>query len=271
VLTPKELMSFAQEKKLTLFSITDHDTISGTIIAKEMSEDYPFSFLTGLELSSRYENEKIEILGYNFDSLNSRFNQQLESLQKARRKRVHKVIERLAEVGVVLNYEEILDQIGEGVSAGRPHFARALVKKGIVKDIREAFDVYLAKGKPGYVPRETIEPKEAIKLIHSAKGTAVLPHPLIVASGDLQKLNYYLELLLEWGLEGIEVYYNYEYHCPKLSKSIVERGMKLLIDFCKKNELLMTGGSDFHHQREIFGEVAIPKNEIHKLIKHFTS
>jgi predicted metal-dependent phosphoesterase TrpH len=270
-LTPIELLEFAQQRKLTLFSITDHDTIAGSNEAKEMCEEFSYTFLTGLELSSRYEGQKIEILGYNFDSLNSKFNQQLISLQQARRMRVYKVIEQLAEVDVEISYEDILEQIGDGVSAGRPHFARALIKKGIVKNTREAFDIYLAEGKPGYVPRETIEPKEAIRLIHSAQGTAILPHPLIVASGDLEKLKYYLSLLLDWGLDGIEVYYNYEYHCPHMLQSTIDQGMIILKDFCKKNELLMTGGSDFHHQREIFGEVSVPEREIQRLMKHFTS
>ena len=270
VLTPVELLNFAKEKELTLFSITDHDTISGTIEAKELSGEYPFRFITGLELSSRYKGRKIEILGYNFSTLDVRFNQQLENLQEARKNRINKVIAKLAEVDVKITYEDILEQIGDGVSAGRPHFARALVKKGLVKDTREAFDVYLGEGKPGYVPRETIEPKEAIKLIQSANGTAILPHPLLVESDDLEKLEYYLNLLLEWGLEGIEVYYNYEFHSPHLSSKTVKNGIDFLIKYCKNHNLLMTGGSDFHHQMKIFGEVAIPENQIERIVKHFS-
>jgi predicted metal-dependent phosphoesterase TrpH len=270
VLTPEELMNFAKEKKLTLFSLTDHDTIGGTLKAKEMSNEFPFIFLTGLELSSRYQGQKIEVLGYNFDGLNKGFNQQLKTLQDARKQRIHKVIAKLEEVDVAITYEDIMEQIGEGVSAGRPHFARALVMKGLVKDTREAFDVYLGEGKPGYVPRKTIEPKEAIRLIHSAKGTAILPHPLLISSGDLEKLKQYLSLLLEWGLEGIEISYNYKYHCPNLSRKTVMDGIDFLTDFCKNNDLLMTGGSDFHHQREIFGEVEVPEEQIERIIDHFS-
>ncbi|MCE7741383.1 MAG: PHP domain-containing protein [Candidatus Heimdallarchaeota archaeon] len=254
-----------------MFSITDHDTINGTLIAQEMSSDFPFVYLTGIELSSRYEKKKVEVLGYNFDILDNTFNQQLKSLQNARKLRIYKVISNLANIGIEISYEDIMKQIGEGVSAGRPHFARALVEKGQVSDLREAFDKYLGEGKPGYVPRETIEPKKAIRLIHSASGTAILPHPLLVEAEDLQKLEYYLDLLLTWGLEGIEVYYNYKYHCPHLSEKTIRNGIVFLENYCKKNNLLMTGGSDFHQHKPIFGEVNVPEEEIEKLFKHFTS
>ncbi len=270
IYSPKELLYFAQQKKLTMFSITDHDTISGTIEAKEMSKDFPFIFLTGIELSSRYEKKKIEVLGYNFDTLNSNFNKQLLSLQEARKQRINKVIAKLTEIGIDISHEEIMEQIGDGVSAGRPHFARALVHKGYVTDLREAFENYLGEGKPGYVRRETIEPREAIRLIHSADGTAILPHPLLVEADDLEILEYYLDLLLDWGLEGIEVYYNYKYHCPHLSEKTVNNGIRFLEKYCRKNSLFKSGGSDFHHHKPIFGEVSVPEEEIIRLVKHFT-
>ncbi len=270
VFSPQELLSFAQQKELTIFSITDHDTIDGTNIAKEQSEEFSFMYLTGIELSSRYEKQKIEILGYNFDVLHKNFNQKLKLLQMARKQRIHKVIARLEEIDIDITYEDIMKQIGEGVSAGRPHFARALVENGHVKTVKEAFEKYLGVGKPGYVRRETIEPEEAIKIIHSAKGTTILPHPLLVEVEDIEKLEYYLNLLLSWGLEGIEVYYNYSYHCPHLSERTVKNGILFLEKFCKKNDLLMTGGSDLHDHKAIFGEVKIPEDEIQKLIQHFT-
>ena len=69
IFTPLELLHFAKESDLDLFSITDHDTLSGTLKAKEMSADFPFTYITGIEISSRYEKQKIEVLGYNFDAL----------------------------------------------------------------------------------------------------------------------------------------------------------------------------------------------------------
>lgn len=192
-------------------------------------------------------------------------------LQEARKKRIHKIISKLTEIGLEISYEDILDQIGEGVSAGRPHCARVLVAKGYVNSVSEAFDKYLGEGKPGYVKRETIEPKEAMSLIHSAKGTAVLPHPLLVEDTNLEKLRYYLDLLLEWGLEGIEIYYNYKYHCPFISDNKVKRGVRFLKEYCRKHDLLMTGGSDFHQYKPIFGNIAVPEDDIKKLLEHFTS
>ena len=271
VLSPKELLLLAQKKELSLFSITDHDTIYGTSIAKEESEKYPFIYLTGIELSSRFQNQKIEILGYNFSTLNIAFKEKLEFLQSARKRRIHKIINKLEEIGIKITHDDILLQIKDGVSAGRPHIARALVEKGYVKDVTEAFNVYLGEGKPGYVQRETIEPKEAIKLIHSAGGIAFLPHPLLIDVENIGRLEYYLDLLLSWGLEGIEVYYNYEYHFPHFSEKAVKKSIKFLINYCKRNNLLMSGGSDFHEYESFFGNVFVPQREIKRLIHHFTS
>jgi len=195
------------------------------MIAKENSNKYSFLYLTGIEISARYEGRKIEILGYDFDYKNEHLNKQLDFLQNKRKERVNKILIKLNNLGIKLSEEDIKEQLGKALSPGRPHFARALIKKGYVNTVTEAFDKYLSEGRPAYVKRETISPKDAITLIHQAGGVAVLPHPLYVEVLDISKLQKYLDLLLKWGLDGIEVYYNYRESLSEISKEKINEAI----------------------------------------------
>ncbi|MHA1217298.1 MAG: PHP domain-containing protein [Candidatus Heimdallarchaeaceae archaeon] len=269
IYSPEELLELAQQEGLKLFSITDHDTIDGTNVAEKMSNNYSFAYLTGIELSARHEQTKIEILGYNFDSTNARLHEKMMFLQEKRSERIFKILGKLNEMNLDVTYDDILKQIGSGVSPGRPHLARAMIEKKIVKTINEAFEKYIGNEKPAYVQRETITPQEAIDLILSGNGTAVLPHPLLVEGKNLQKLEEYLELLLSWKLNGIEVYYNYDHIPSFLSKRQINSGIKFLIKYCKKNDLLITGGTDFHGESGKLGSIFIPREEIENIFSYF--
>jgi len=269
IYSPEELLELAQKEELKLFSITDHDTIEGSIVAEKIANNYPFAYLTGIELSARYEQTKIEILGYNLDPTSTRLLEKMTYLQEKRNERVFKILKKLEEINLDVTYEDISKQIGSGVSPGRPHLARAMIEKKIVKTINEAFEKYLGNEKPAYVQRETITPQEAIELILSGKGTAVLPHPLLVEGKNLQKLEEYLELLISWKLEGIEVYYDYSHIETFLSKRKIKAGIEFLSDYCKKNDLLITGGTDFHGDSGMLGSVQVPKEEIKNILSYF--
>ena len=158
-------MDFALKEDLKIFSITDHDTFEGTAIAEELAPKYSFSYLTGIEISARMMGKKIEILGYNFNSKSADLRKELLKIQTARRDRLDKTLEKLNTLGMKINLGEILEEVGESDSIGRPHFARVMVKKGLVTTVKEAFDKYLAKGKPAYVERVSVEPKNAINWI----------------------------------------------------------------------------------------------------------
>jgi predicted metal-dependent phosphoesterase TrpH len=269
IYTPKELLDLAQKEELRLFSITDHDTIEGTFTAEKLAFEYTFDYLTGIELSARYENTKIEILGYNLDSNSTKLTKKIDFLQEKRKERIAKILQKLEEIGLNLTYEDVLKQIGSGVSPGRPHLARAMIEKRLVKDINEAFEVYIGNGRPAYVRRETIVPKEAIELIRSGNGVAVLPHPLLVEGANLPKLEEYLDILVSWKLEGIEVYYDYSHIKSFLSRKQIEEGIRFLYDYSKRNDLLITGGSDFHGDSGRLGSVHVPKEEIDNIISYF--
>jgi len=140
IFTPQQLLEIAESESLTVFSITDHDSVKGTAIAKRESVNYPFSYITGIEISARYKLEKIEILGYNFNADNSTLQQSLVKLQKARRDRIYKILIKLQEIGLDLVFDDVIKEVGDASSPGRPHFARALKTKGYVSSGKEAFN-----------------------------------------------------------------------------------------------------------------------------------
>lgn len=235
-----------------------------------MSADYNFLYLTGIEISARHEGQKIEILGYNFDPSNENLQKKLVFLQDARKERIHKIIIKLNEIGVKITWEDVVEQIGTAASPGRPHFARAMMKKKYVTSVAEAFDLFIGEGKPAYVKRVTITPKEAIKLINEAGGIAVIPHPLYVEYLDLKKLKDILDMLLNWGLQGVEVYYNYRKSLSNLSNKQEQEANEFLLQFCRNNNLLVTGGTDFHGDTGKIGEVSVPNEIINKIITYFS-
>jgi predicted metal-dependent phosphoesterase TrpH len=149
--------------------------------------------------------------------------------REERRARVHRTAERLAALGMPIDVERVFALVQEG-SAGRPHVARVMVECGYVKSVREAFDRYLAAGKPGHVPRTKLTPEDAVRLLRRAGGVPVFAHPGLADRDEL------IPSLIAAGLMGIECYY------PEHSAS--QRGAYL--DLCRRHGLVATGGSDFH-------------------------
>jgi predicted metal-dependent phosphoesterase TrpH len=194
----------------------------------------------------------------------------LEFLQKARKDRIQKILAKLEQIGIPISLDEVMKQVGDAISAGRPHFARALIAKGYVSSVDEAFDKYLAEGRPAYVRRVTIQPDEAIKIIHEANGVAVLPHPLYIEAKDLDILNKRLYMLLDWGLDGIEAYYDYKSSLSFLSTEQMTNATNFLIKFCNENDLLVTAGTDFHGDKGRIGDINVPKDVIQNLINYFS-
>ena len=269
VFSPKTLLEQEEKEELIIFSITDHDALEGTKIAYELASEFSFLYLTGIELSAKHKGLKTEILGYNLDTNKSKISKKLKFVQEARKRRILKILNKLSDIGLKLSIEDINNQVGAGSSPGRPHFARALIGKNYVQSVDEAFRMYLGEGKPGYVPREKFEPKEAIELIHAVNGIAVLPHPLLIEIENFIKLEDYLDTLLSWGLDGIEIFYNYEHVSPSIPEKRRKEGTEMLRKYCKKNDLLITGGSDFHGDKVRLGEVYVPERIIESLLSYF--
>jgi predicted metal-dependent phosphoesterase TrpH len=239
--TPTENVRIASEAGLSVIAITDHDTIAGLSEAIEAGRQYGVKIVPGVEISTAIGRKDIHILGYNMDVTNESFLSFLTSQQNARAYRNIQLIERLAELNIHVTIEEILAHTptleGRAASIGRPHFAQALIRRGLVGSMREAFDVYLAGKGTAFVSIPRIKPEEAIAQIRAAGGLAVLAHPGIYHNDE------YVKQILDYGIDGIEAYHSD--HSPEEEARYAA--------LAEEYEIVTTAGSDFHGTRN--GEV----------------
>lgn len=230
LLTPGELVELAWQKGLRAVAITDHDTISGWSEAELTGGRLGVEVLRGVELNTVWEEKEVHILGYELDGKSKILQEQLTELQESRFIRISKILKLLRQSGFSLAEEDVL-KFARGESVGRPHIAQALVEKGYLADVKEAFDRYLGFGAPAYVPRLKLNTTDGIRLIREAKGVAVLAHP------GLQRLEKKtIASWIKFGLQGIEV--NHSDHN--------RQDQQFYGYIASQYHLLMTGGSDFH-------------------------
>ncbi|MDO5292248.1 MAG: PHP domain-containing protein [bacterium] len=237
--TPSELVAYAYEKRLKAFALTDHDTVDGVKeavdAAKRLATDtYELTVVPGVEISAAYNGKDIHILGLFLDYENKILVDTLHQVADERKRRNEKMCKNLQDAGILITMEDITEGNEDAVIT-RAHFAKALLKKGYVKEIKDAFTKYLDASGPYYVPREYLSPKTAIDLILSAGGIPVLAHPLLykLSSNELKTL---VKELKGYGLQGIEAVYS----CNKgLDESYVR-------SIARENNLAVSGGSDYH-------------------------
>ncbi len=235
-LTPQQLISLAEDMGLEAVAITDHDTLDGVAPARQYAREIGMPFVPGIEISAEYgATGTMHILGYFIDEAAEGFSDALAFLKQARSKRNPLIIERLNSCGVEVSMEDVRREAGSD-QIGRPHFARAIVRKGFAASIPEAFERYVKKGAPCYVNKERFSPQRAIELIRKARGIPVLAHPKTLNIDLHLKLPPLLGEMKEMGLMGLEAYYYVH------SKSEEDYFLRL----CRKLSILATGGSDFH-------------------------
>jgi len=233
-LSPTDVLRLAHKAGVTALAITDHDIVTGIPEALAAGAELGIEIIPGVEISSRVGNSELHILGYFLHWQDPELNQRLATLRESRHSRNPQIIERLRALGLDVTYEEVRALAGTD-AVGRPHIARLLMDKHYVTSAKDAFDRYLADGRPAYVARELPSPADAIAWIKAAGGVAVLAHPTWAkVSGE--SLNALLIALKAEGLGGIEVHYS----------SHTKRQTREYHDLAKRLDLLITGGSDFH-------------------------
>ena len=180
-LAPSEIIHLAQKLNLGAIAITDHDSLEGSKEALEAGIPSSIKFVSGVEISAAYPpffpgSGSFHILGYRIRLDDTALNQLLDKLRLARKNRNPEILRRLQKLGCPLSLEEVRRQVGKG-QIGRPHIARAMVAKGFVQSIDDAFDKFLGTDKPAYVNKYRIECASAVQTIRSAGGIPVLAHP----------------------------------------------------------------------------------------------
>lgn len=232
--SPSDLVSYAIKQGVTAFALTDHDTVDGIDEAIKASEGTSVTVIPGIELSTEYEGKDIHIVGLFIDKEEPAFRNKIQEFVDSRILRNQKMCQKLTEYGLPITYDELQNEFPGSVIT-RAHYAQLLLKKGYIKSLKEAFERYIGDRGPCFIPREKITPEDGVKLILSAKGIPVLAHPLQYGMGD-ERLQKLIDRLKKAGLQAMEAVYCT--HSPS-----EENKMRALAD---KNNLLISGGSDFH-------------------------
>lgn len=227
--TPSELVTLAH--RFDVIAITDHDTTDGIAEAQEAARKHGSPLvIPGIEFSAEDEAGDVHMLGYFVDIHDAAFQAELVKFREERLNRGQKMLEKLAALGMTLDWERVL-ALADGGSIGRPHIARAMVEAGYVDSVRDAFNRYIGNDGIAYVARRRLTPEDAVHMIHAAKGVAILAHP-----GLLPDPVSMVKRLLPHGLDGVEVNHPSNSETVRLSLRALAR----------EYVLIMTGGSDFH-------------------------
>jgi len=234
---PKDLLALAKQKSLSAISITDHDEV-GAYYQLSAEDRSGITLFHGCEFSTYYHDKEVHVLGYQFSIDHPEIQEYISHFKEVRRSRIHKMVDKCAEAGYNISYEELVNTFTDAVSFGRPHIAQLLIKHGYVKTVGEAFDTMLNPNGPCFVPKEKYAPLQAIDLIHRAGGIAVLAHPKLVENDT------YVNELLDLPFDGVEVYHSS--HSKEDSSKYHQ--------FATDRGLLISGGSDFHGIQDRFPE-----------------
>ena len=249
--TPEELATLGKLHGLAAMALTDHDTVEGCARMAAACRQEGIEFITGTELTAEQDGVELHLLGYAMDVENGKLLSESARFQTVRQERIREMAARLNAMGVPLQAEAVF-AIANCRSPGRPHVARALVQAGLCKNLDEAFDRFLKKNRPAWVPKCKISAGEGIRLIQQAGGVAVMAHPGLNKTDDL------IPKMVEQGLDGIECFHT------KHSAAASKHYLRLAEEF----GLLVTGGSDCHGTnkgRPLIGSVKLPYEYVEKL------
>lgn len=227
--TPSEIFAEAKKRGLHCISITDHDTIAGVEDALNSVKNTEIEYIPGIEFSVNWK-KSVHILAYFINHKNEKLLKVLEESKKSRDNRSKNIIKKLKNHGLNVDYDELVNMI-EMTTPGRPHIARYLMQKKIVKTFDEAFEKFLKAGRAGYVEKDKLSLRDTIDLINQAKGIVVLAHPMSMHDDIAVE-----EILKQDGIQGIEVFYTG--HTPN--------DISFYLKLAEKYKLVVTGGTDCH-------------------------
>ncbi len=249
--TPAELAAHAQRCGLAAIALTDHDSVEGCPETARACAAVGVDFVAGTELTAEQDDNELHLLGYIIDMQNPTLLTRIARCQAVRQDRIREIVARLNRLKVPLSAEAVF-ALANCQAPGRPHVARALVKARLCSSLDEAFERFLKRNRPAWVPKFKMSAVEAIDLIHQADGVAVLAHPGLNRTDDV------IPGLVEAGLDGIECFHT------KHSTATSEHYLELADRF----GLLVTGGSDCHglsKGKPLIGTVKVPYQHVEKL------
>lgn len=248
ILSVEQLLERVETLGLQALSITDHDTMIAHDEIERLGYNGPVEIVPGIEVSCTSHGREVHLLGYWMDRKHPGVQQYTTFFRADRERRAIEMVQRLQRLHVPITFEEVQEEAGVAPIT-RPHIAAVMVRRGVVRNIQEAFDKYLDTSSPGYVPRSPMTMTDAVTMIHDAGGIAIVAHP----SGAFKEARLLLELV-STGIDGIEVYHPSHWYETREFYRL----------FCKQQGLVVGGGSDFHGSRDYdeknLGHVGLPKD-----------
>jgi predicted metal-dependent phosphoesterase TrpH len=253
--SPADIVRKSAAKGLNVIAITDHDTVDGITPALETAGVFPrLRVIPGVEISTDFPEGEVHVLGYFIDYTDRELRSTLERMRNSRWERARGMVAKLNNLGVQIQWQRV-QEIAAGGALGRPHIAQAMLEKGYIGSIKEAFDKYIGHGGPAYVEREKITPVTAVELVLRTRGLPVLAHPLTIPDPETLVIE-----LKAAGLVGIEAYYG----------NYTPEEIDNLVSLAYKYGMITTGGSDYHglddSAETMLGGVDVPTESVEQLM-----
>ncbi len=254
-LSPAEVVHKSVECGLTIIAIADHDSLDGIVPALVAAKAFPWlKVIPCVEISTDVPGGEVHVLGYFIDFTDHKLQATLERMRNSRRERALGIIAKLENLGMPIDWERV-QEIADGGSIGRPHIAQAMLEKGYIASLKEAFTKYISRDGLAYVEREKMTPQEVVELILRASGLPVLAHPSTINDPEMMTIE-----LKAAGLVGIEAYYD-GYTVDEINK---------LVSLADRHNLIATGGSDYHgleaSNETMIGGVDVPIESAEQLV-----
>jgi hypothetical protein len=249
--TPEELAGHAARLRIHTIALTDHDTIEGCPRAAIACQSLGLEFIPGAELTAEIDGTEIHLLGYYLNIQHPRLLTETARFQDVRQNRIREMTKRLNRLGIPLDADAVF-ALAKCRSPGRPHVGRALVRGGFCSSVDEAFERFLKKDRPAWVPKFKMSAFDGIGLIHAAGGLVVLAHP------GLNRVDDQIPMLAEAGLDGLECFHT------KHAATTAEHYLRM----ANSLRLLVTGGSDCHGMAKgqpMIGSVRLDDDHVHRL------
>ena len=249
--SPEELAAEAKRFSLVAVALTDHDTVEGCPRMRAACEAARIEFIPATELTAEINGIELHMLGYFINIESPLLLREMAHFQEGRHERIREIVARLRKMQVPLEEEDVFE-LANCRSPGRPHVARALIQRKVCTSLDEAFERFLKKNRPAWVPKEKISAANAVKLIHNSGGLAVVAHP------GLARTEEALPALIEAGIDGIECFHTK--HSPAASEYYV--------GLAEQHDLLVTGGSDCHGMNKgkpLIGSIKLPYEYVRQI------
>jgi 3',5'-nucleoside bisphosphate phosphatase len=249
--TPEELAAQGKRLGFRALALSDHDTVEGCARMKAACDTDGIEFIPATELTAELDGHELHLLGYFIETTDAKLLVELARFQEVRQNRIREMVAAIQKLGVPLR-EETVFEVANCRAPGRPHVARALVKVGLCKSLDEAFERFLKKDRPAWVPKFKMSATQAIDLIHDAGGLAVMAHP------GLNHCDELISTLAAGGMDGLECYHTKH---PWAQAAHYEKMAEQL-------GLLVTGGSDCHglsKGRPLIGGIKLPYHHVERM------